>query len=487
MDAKGHVVGHARPLRRAVLLGVLVISLVASACGSRLSHQRLLADAQRATPTPGSSQSGVGEPVTGVQSSSSGVASSPVSGTPAGTGISGASSGTGPVGVSSSGAATQGGAVAGSKPASCSGTKAPVIIGTVGEQSGPIGSAVVNGVKAVQAWVAATNAKGGVNCHPIRYIVEDDGGDPSRQQALVQQVVEQDHVIGFVYMDAVITGQSTVNYLTQKGIPVIGDESGSPWFYQSPMYFPQIPSADVMLEGGFAGLADQTRGQGKTKLAVVTCVEVPSCADLYNLGPAWASKFGMNVVYRAQVSVAQPDYTSTCQSAQAAGAQLALVTLDLNSMERWVRSCNSVNYHPQYSTESNDAYPALASVPGYEGMVVGLPAIPWVVTSNPGVAEFQATIRQYAPGLQPDHAGLIGWISAQLFAVAAANLSDPPTSQSILSGLWSIKNNDLGGLTVPWTFTQGQNAPRTLCYWLAQVKNGQWISPNNGQRACTSP
>jgi hypothetical protein len=47
----------------------------------------------------------------------------------------------------------------------------------------------------------------------------------------------------------------------------------------------------------------------------------------------------------------------------------------------------------------------------------------------------------------------------------------------ILQSLYRIKNNDLGGLTYPLTFSAGKNAPRVLCYWLNEVRAGTLIVP----------
>jgi branched-chain amino acid transport system substrate-binding protein len=109
-----------------------------------------------------------------------------------------ASSGSSPAGSSP---AAQGASVS----AGCTQSLAPIVLGSVGQQSGIFGSIVAGGGQAVQAWAAWVNASGGIHCHPVKYYLADDGGDPSRQQALVQQMVEQDHVVAFLQMDAPLT------------------------------------------------------------------------------------------------------------------------------------------------------------------------------------------------------------------------------------------------------------------------------------------
>jgi branched-chain amino acid transport system substrate-binding protein len=105
--------------------------------------------------------------------------------------------------------------------------------------------------------------------------------------------------------------------------------------------------------------------------------------------------------------------------------------------------------------------------------------------SSPAVDAFNAAMAKYAPGVPVDTNTMVGWVAAKLFEEATTHLSEPPTSASVLAGLWSIKNNDLAGLTYPLTFTKGQNAPKVFCYWLITIQGGKFVSPNGGQRSCT--
>jgi branched-chain amino acid transport system substrate-binding protein len=265
---------------------------------------------------------------------------------------------------------------------------------------------------------------------------------------------------------------------------VIGSEGAEPAFYSSPMYFPQASSGDLIW-GVFFGAGDYlARAGGKSKVGVIHCVEVAACSRAQALGPAYAKKFGFSLVYNGSASLAQPDYTANCQAAANAGVQIFLVGMDQNSLERVERSCAGVNFHPGFAVPGSVASLQMTSDAGLEGLGAGLNVLPWFATSNPGIVEFQNVLRQFAPGLRPDAASVTGWVSAKLIERATKNLSDPPTSQSILDGLWSIKDDDLGGLTSPLTFTRDQNAAPVLCYWIAQIKGGQWISPNGGRRTC---
>jgi hypothetical protein len=64
---------------------------------------------------------------------------------------------------------------------------------------------------------------------------------------------------------------------------------------------------------------------------------------------------------------------------------------------------------------------------------------------------------------------------------------DNPTSQDFFNSLWKVRNNDLGGITTPLTFSQSnpsQTDVQPLCFWAIQIKNKAWTSPNKFQRTC---
>jgi branched-chain amino acid transport system substrate-binding protein len=373
---------------------------------------------------------------------------------------------------------------AGTAAAACTGQEKPIVIATVGQQTGLVGSLITTGTIAVKAWAARTNAEGGLHCHQVKYLIADDGGDPSRHQALVRQMVEQEGAIAFVYMDNPLTGQASVDYLTQHRIPVIGDSTSEDWFYDSPVYFPQSSTGTQMVIAGFALAGQVAAARNEINLASVACLEVPGCALPQQLAPEQSKRFGMNLVYKAEASLAQPDYTAMCQNAQQAGAQLFFSWFDGGSSRRIARSCNSIGYHPVYFTTGNAATVDMGQDPLMEGMYVGFPVRPWMDTASPAIADYQATLAKYAPGVPPDPSTVIGWTAAKLFEVGAANISANPTSEEILQGLWTVHDNDLGGLTYPLTFTEGQNAPKVVCYYQVQVHDRGYITPNGGERTC---
>ena len=471
------------PRRRVAVVLTLGIVVAATACGTRRTHAEMVSAAQT-TGASGTSVAPTGGSASGSASGSAGGSANNGSVARAGDGsssivapsIGGASPAGGTAGAGTTPAATAA--------AACTGSKAPIVIGTVGQQSGLFGQIVGLGPKAVQAWAAMVNARGGIDCHPVEYFIVDDGGDPARHQAAIRDLVENKKVIAFVQMDGPMTADSSVAYLNAHRIPVIGSELAIEMgYYTSPTYFPQGPAGRGLAEAELATAA----ATGKTRLATISCVEVAVCSKLYDYSAQYASKYGLTQVYRGRVSLVQPDFVAQCQAAKDAGADVFLLGVDGNSAVRVARSCASIQYRPQYVLFYPVLTPNVASEPLLDGAVSLVPGTPWVVPGNTAVQEMNDAIARYAPGIPMSGNIETGWVSAKLFETGVTgHLDNVPTSQNVLDGMSSLKNNDLGGLSQPFTFTNGQPAPRSYCIWSIVIRNGSFASPDNGRRNCAT-
>jgi branched-chain amino acid transport system substrate-binding protein len=460
-------------------LGVLALAMATPlGCASRVNHADIVLAAQGATTAAGTAIGASGPEAASSVGSSTGAATAPASPGAAAAHAAGSTAGSSNSGNSSSGPASPT-SVAGQQ-----GPLAPILIGSVGTQSGIVGASISEGIKALQAWVSSVNAGGGLHGHPVKLLVGDDGGDPAQHRALVQQFVEQDHVLAFVYNDAPLTGQASVDYLNRKHIPVVGSELAGQWFYQSPYFFPEAASGLVLTDVSVRGVANVVVPQGKTKVAFLTCVEAQYCTDAARVWPGIAPQVGLQVVSNGSASLATPDFTSQCLNAQGRGAQVFIMAMDSNSVDRVAANCAAIGFRPVFSWASSVTIDRHRADPNLNGAVLPIPSAPWFLKSNAAIADFQATMARYAPGVIVGGSSENGWVSAKLFEAAASTLSATPTTSDILAGLWSLRSDDLGNLTIPLTFAKGQNAPPVECWYVATIGGGNWTSPDGGQRHC---
>jgi hypothetical protein len=94
------------------------------------------------------------------------------------------------------------------------------------------------------------------------------------------------------------------------------------------------------------------------------------------------------------------------------------------------------------------------------------------------IKEMLSVIARYAPGLDPSGQTPVGWTSAKLLEYASKYLpgKDTLTSADILASMDKVKNYDVGGMTAPLTFTEGQPAKPFVCWSATTIRKGAWVT-----------
>jgi branched-chain amino acid transport system substrate-binding protein len=411
--------------------------------------------------------------------STSALASGPVGGG----GTSGvAAAATGTAGRATTGAAATGGSAGGA--ASSSGST--IALGNVGTYSGVIGAVFSGAQQTMGVWQAYVNSHGGLNGHPVHVYIEDDGSDPSTSVSDVEQEVTQDHVIAFVGNLMPLTVQASVPYLQQQNIPVIGGDASSATWWQSPVLFPQGSSDLGSDQAVFTIKAAAAKGY--TKMGLVYCVEDPTCSNGIQslIQPGGGSQAGVTTVYSSSISITQPDFTAQCLDAKQAGATFIYFAGDGDSLMRMANDCAAQGYKPLYVGDSIAITANLETNANLNGLLAGQTNFPWVDSYTPAQAAYQQAVKQYDPQLAGSATTAAEWSAGMLAVAADKDLTATPTSAEFFQGLWSIKDNNLGGLAPPLTFNQGGDATPSNCFFLMTLQNGQFVDLQNGNTTCVS-
>lgn len=364
--------------------------------------------------------------------------------------------------------------------------KTPVVLASVGTYSGPAGTVLAPMVQGGQFWVKHINSKGGLNGHAVRLLVYDDSGDSARHRAQVQKAIEQDHAIAFLVNGEAITGRSSIDYITAKRVPIVGTDTGEPWVYDSPMYFPQASSGDGAMYPMIGAAAQVAIPAGKTKLGSVVCIEGQTCLDAERTWSKSAQNLGFEYVSKSQASIAQPDFTAECLRARNAGVEVLLVGLDQNSVRRVSAACGRQAYRPIFVSAPVTIVDEWKDDPNLDNSLAAPNTFPYFQSGTPGTDEFQRAARLFGGGAAPQQQGLtVGWVAGKLLERAAANLPEPPTSEAILRGLWSIKDDALGGLTQPLTFVEDRPVtPISSCWFTIAIRGRAWVSVDGFKLHC---
>jgi branched-chain amino acid transport system substrate-binding protein len=180
--------------------------------------------------------------------------------------------------------------------------------------------------------------------------------------------------------------------------------------------------------------------------------------------------------------VTQPDFTAQCQNAKNAGVDQLVLGMDGSSMARVARSCASLGFRPLLSGVGQSLSPSQAEDPNLRAFGLG--------NDTPGFRAYRDALARYAPGTEPDGSSITGWAAGKLLeaavsGVAAKARSGSLTTALLLEGLGTIKNEDLGGLTAPLTFTPGQKASKSSgCVFYELLGTQGWIAPRGSRKGC---
>ena len=335
----------------------------------------------------------------------------------------------------------------------------------------------------IKDWAQSVNAAGGINGHQVSMTVLDDAGNPATALQDAKQLVEQDHIIALVGEFSLADG-SFASYLAGAGIPVVGGISPEASFLTNPDFYPSGSQLVMQTLGTFT----LAKAAGKKHIGVLYCAESPICAQLVPLADGAAKLNGLAITTQ-KVSSTAPSYTANCLSLKSAGVDSLFVGANTTVVQKVTDACAQQGYKPQTVSETSTFSNALFSDSNLNGSLLsGYNANPYD-SSIPAVAQFQAAVNKYSPGLtsQPQYNyDVIGpWAGGELFQAAAkaADITPSSTGADVKKGLYALKNETLGGLSGPLNFTPGKPA-FVPCYFTEQLKAGKLVSLDGNKATC---
>jgi branched-chain amino acid transport system substrate-binding protein len=375
---------------------------------------------------------------------------------------------------SSSSPATSGGST-GSTSAAAKGTT--IKIGLIASLSGPQASSSDQGATVAPAWADWINASGGIGGHPVKTIFLDDKGDPATAQADEKQLASDGVVAIVVSSDNLVSAFDGA--AIASGIPVIGGPSNGQDWYTKPGMF---PTPTGVVNGLFAQVAVAVKFGHAKKFANLYCAEIAACAQA---GPALAGAAkAAHIGYTAlAVSSTAPSYTAQCLQLKQEGVDYAQLNFTSSAAVRFIQGCQAQNYNPTWGSSEQAIGSTFASIPNLTmyGPAYSFPS----VADGAPVATFRAAMQKYATGTNwREGTASFTWDGLQLLAQAIkdANVAAtaPVTSAAVLTSLYGLKDQTLGGeLANGVSYTKGKAFGFTAnpCYFVVGMKGGQTTAP----------
>ena len=500
----------ARSLWRGAWRPVIALSsvLLLTGCGTRLSDSAFSQFA--VNPSATSAPNGVQTlPSTGVTQPTTG----PSTGLPTGIPTSG---GPGPV--------TSGGPTTGPNPttsgqptsggqanfASDTGVTAnSITVCNVVTQGGPFGPyQFTPNYYGAAAYFATLNAAGGINGRQVIFKSHPDDGSDSGDLAQVHTCIDTDKAFSFVANN--IYEYAGAPYLYEKGVPDIGSQPISTYYYKYPNLF-SIDGLNQPHNGKTLGLngyayrwnEEATFFKQREHITHAGIVFYDQASSRYGANELVQDFEHAGVkVSEYQVNLGLPNFAAAVAQMKADGVDLVADAVDLNGTQKL---CQAVEQNTPFlnqmkvhlSTISDWAQSLGSDLAGTPGCLAKSWSDGYTINfddpSNPEVAKFQAAMKKYFPSdLAHNHEWAFeGWVGAEWFTEAAQSCGADLTRKCVMSYMNNKPDFGGDGVTVPYVSFRPlapsfYDKPTRHCVSAAQwsIPENKWVTRANPATTC---
>jgi branched-chain amino acid transport system substrate-binding protein len=384
---------------------------------------------------------------------------------------------------SSSGPATASTSQCGTKPGvAASGT--PINLGgIVTDQPGTSFTDIAN---MAQAYFNCVNANGGINGHPIKYVIEKEQTNASQIAAEAKQLVQTDHVVGIVGNTSIIECSVNSSYWQSQGYYVI-DSGIAPECYSTPN------SAAVNMGPRYSsdGAVQYALAQHVSKV-VFDQSNVPGTTYIA-AGPNALAAAAKVPIQDMTTNVPISDANSVAISLVSAAGKDGAVVLNFTPPDALVilEAAQKLNIEDNVklwgcSTPCNTDFLAKSLGPKWNGkLFVNAELTPPDQTNTSAMNLYKAILSQYGSAVSGGVGSFsqMGFVEARLMVQALESVTGAYTVASVNAAIRALKNVSTGMLCQQWTYgSYSMHIPNNEDYTVTP-SNGQMVLAPGG--SCT--
>jgi ABC-type branched-subunit amino acid transport system substrate-binding protein len=448
-----------------------VLTLLAAACGARVSEQQIQAASRSGGATNGDpTAAGPGDAGTGATPTSS-------AGAP-----------TGAAATASGGAATPaGGAATGQAPAGGNGgatdvgvTANQVLLGNVSTLSGPVPGLFQGAVVGAQAIVAYQNSVGGLFGRKFKLDFRDDQFDTGQNRTATNELTTKAFAMlgSFSLYDDAAAAAVAKSGMPDVTYSLTGRRDNPNNFSVEPAKTGGAPLAPFNYFG---------KKFPNEKTAVGTIhPDIPSANQSQDAYKAAAASVGWKFAYDRPISATETDFTADIVRMKGAGVKMVyLGAVDDKTTARLLKSMAQQGMQVPVVTNAigyDRDIPKLAGAAA-EGLYTWQPYS--MYAGEDGIAEVKlmnSWIQRVKPGWVPDTYTVFAWASGRLLFEAMQKAGAKAKRADVVAALKGVTKFDAGGMLAPAN-PAGKGAP--TCGIVTQIKGGKYQrvdSPPPGYR-----
>jgi branched-chain amino acid transport system substrate-binding protein len=204
---------------------------------------------------------------------------------------------------------------------------------------------------------------------------------------------------------------------------------------------------------------------------------------------AMAPLVGVKIPVALSASSTAPDYTALCQGLINSGVNSYLLQFAGAAATEITDECYQQGLQIPEILEGPNSVSSWKTDPAFNNDPVIDGVAPYFETGTPAQKAYRAALKKYVPsiiGSPTDNSySAFAWLSAQLVAAAGQHVKGKFTAASLTTGLYSLRNETLGGMVQPLNFVKGK--PTSLdCYYTWKISDGRFTAVQGGNLYCVN-
>ena len=350
-------------------------------------------------------------------------------------------------------------------------------IGISAAMSGPA-SALGQGMRTgIQAHLRDVNAEGGVKGRPVRLVTWDDAYHPDSAEEGVHQLIDVENVLAVVGNVGTPTAKKTVPIANEKKTLLFGAFTGAGLLRKAP--------PDRYVINFRASYAEETADMVDGLLSLDILPEEIAFFtqdDSYgNAGYEGAIRRLEEKGYMEARSLSHGRYMRNTLNVTDAVVKL----LNAPTPPRAIIAVGAYRPCAKFIRIIKRAFPniiivnisfvgseALAETLGADGDgVLVTQVVPHFASKLPVTKEYLSALDRHFPDYAPDFVSLEGFLVAKLFVEGLKHTVEIPTRESIIDGLESLRNLDIG-MEQPISFSPTEHQASHKV-WLTRIEGGK--------------
>ena len=326
------------------------------------------------------------------------------------------------------------------------------VVGLTGALTGPVAGTYAPVIESMKAYIDQVNLRGGVNGKPIKLLIQDNQGEPSKAAADAKKFLSQDHVVMVINSSASSTYAPVIAETKRAHVPLFFAGAVCPKEVFPPAEELQFCSTSfaAQYDSQMALAFIKESAKEPVKLGLVA-MAIPVSRGEIDYAEGLSKTLGMTPVEKQIVPPPTPDYTPFSTKLKEAGANWVYSWAPWVTEIKTVEGLRKLGWSGRYIAWAHiQAEEDLARVKDSDFYVVGANAL---FQDNLPVHSEIREVAKIANLTYPVQQLAEGWVSGMVLEQALRATAWPPTAEKVLASMSSLKVDTKGlrGGPIEWT------------------------------------